>query len=118
MFSGPGGASLGYKMAGFRVHASVEKVKDVAITYKSNHLDTNFVLNQDVRDVKVSDFEIDRVDAVIGSPPCESFSTAGPYTRKANDDRDYLYREIIRVALGLNAPMIIMENRPPAKVMI
>ena len=44
--------------------------------------------------------------------PCETFSTAGNSSRAAYDDRQFLFREGIRIAKIANAKMILFENVP------
>lgn len=44
--------------------------------------------------------------------PCETFSTAGNSSRAAYDDRQFLFREGIRIAQIVNAKMILFENVP------
>ena len=53
-FSGCGGSSLGYKLAGYKVLWANEFIKAAAETYKANHKKT--ILNQkDIRDLKPED---------------------------------------------------------------
>ena len=44
--------------------------------------------------------------------PCETFSTAGNTSRSFYDDRQFLFREGIRIARIANAKMILFENVP------
>lgn len=44
--------------------------------------------------------------------PCETFSTAGNTSRSFYDDRQFLFREGIRIARITNAKMILFENVP------
>jgi DNA (cytosine-5)-methyltransferase 1 len=44
--------------------------------------------------------------------PCETFSTAGNTSRSFYDDRQFLFREGIRIAKIANAKMILFENVP------
>jgi DNA (cytosine-5)-methyltransferase 1 len=44
--------------------------------------------------------------------PCETFSTAGNTSRSFYDDRQFLFREGIRIATISNAKMILFENVP------
>jgi len=48
------------------------------------------------------------VDVVSGGAPCESFSMAG--TRKAGDERDDLFSNIVRIARAVNTKIILFEN--------
>lgn len=119
VFAGAGGLSLGLRAAGFRVLAAIEKVESCVATYRRNHPGTT-VIHRDVRQVK--DREIAElvkpiagngaVDLVVGGPPCETFSTAGPGIRQIRDHRDTLFHELIRIAKAVNARYILIENIP------
>lgn len=82
-FSGAGGSCLGYRMAGFSVAWASEFEPHAADTYRANHPGT--VLDtRDVRQVTGADIReaVGReVDLLDGSPPCQSFSTAGKRSR-------------------------------------
>lgn len=54
------------------------------------------------------DSENETIDVVSGGAPCESFSIAG--TRTANDDRDDLFNNILRISRTLNSKAILFEN--------
>lgn len=81
-FSGCGGSSLGYRMAGFKVCAALEFDKEAAETYEANFPGTP-ILREDVRKVtgadllKAAGLQPGTLDLLDGSPPCASFSTAG-----------------------------------------
>jgi hypothetical protein len=81
-FSGCGGSSLGYKLAGFRVAWASEFIPAAQETYRANHPAT--ILDcRDIREVKAEDIlaatglAVGEIDLFDGSPPCASFSTAG-----------------------------------------
>lgn len=81
-FSGCGGSSLGYKMAGFKVLWASEFIPAAQDTYRANHHGTNLD-TKDIRKVKPEDIlavinmKPGELDLFDGSPPCASFSTAG-----------------------------------------
>lgn len=52
------------------------------------------------------------IGLVTSGMPCETFSTAGNTSRSFYDDRQYLFREGIRIAQITNAKMILFENVP------
>lgn len=53
---------------------------------------------------------LDEVDAVIGGPPCQGFSSLGK--QDPNDPRNELVFEFVRLAKELRARTIVMENVP------
>lgn len=54
---------------------------------------------------------VETVDIVIGSPPCQSFSTCNT-KKKENDCRDYLMFEYARMVLEINPTTFMLENVP------
>ena len=81
-FSGCGGSSLGYKMAGFKVAWASEFIKAAQQTYRDNHTDT-ILDTRDIRNVQPDEIlsalgmESGQLDLLDGSPPCASFSLSG-----------------------------------------
>ena len=55
---------------------------------------------------------VEKVDAVIGSPPCQSFSQCN-MRKKKGDLRDFLLFEFGRLILEINPGTFMMENVPP-----
>jgi DNA (cytosine-5)-methyltransferase 1 len=49
-----------------------------------------------------------RVDIVVGSPPCTSFSLIGP--SRSGDEKEHLYRVLARIAEWCDARMVVIEN--------
>ena len=54
------------------------------------------------------DSENETIDIVSGGAPCESFSMAGK--RTANDERDDLFSNILRIARTLRSKSVLFEN--------
>ena len=114
-FSGPGGICTGMRAAGFETKVAIEYIKSCCETYSANHPEVH-VIHSDIRDVKKEDIipyiPKDGVDLVTSGMPCETFSTAGNTSRSFYDDRQFLFREGIRIAKICNAKMILFENVP------
>lgn len=112
-FSGCGGSSLGYQMAGGKVLLAVEWDDNAAETYRLNFPDTN-LYHGDI--TKLTAEEILRLtglrpgelDILDGSPPCQGFSTTGK--RNLNDNRNLLFKEYVRLLQILRPKVFIMEN--------
>jgi len=51
------------------------------------------------------------ITAVYGGPPCQGFSTSNP-NRSVDDDRNELYREMVRVVNEAKPAVFVMENVP------
>lgn len=114
-FSGPGGICTGMHAAGFETKVAIEYIKSCVDTYSANHPEVH-VINDDIRNVTAEQIlpyiPNDGVDLVTSGMPCETFSTAGNKSRSFYDDRQFLFREGIRIAKIANAKLILFENVP------
>jgi len=123
-FSGCGGSSLGYKMAGFRVLWASEFIPSAQQTYRANHPKT-ILDTRDIRQVKAEEIldaigmKPGELDLFDGSPPCASFSTAGSReagwgkVKKYSDGAqrtDDLFYEFIRLVRGIQPKVFVAEN--------
>src|SRR3989344_9395533 len=109
LFSGCGGFSLGFQQAGYEIVAFIEMWKPAIETYKLNH-PTAKHLGYDI--TKISNRELleykDKIDFLIGGPPCQGFSMAGK--RNLNDPRNQLYKEFLRFVDGIKPKVVVIEN--------
>ncbi|MBD5555989.1 MAG: DNA cytosine methyltransferase [Roseburia sp.] len=114
-FSGPGGICTGLHAAGFETKVAIEYIKSCVETYSYNHPEVH-VIHSDIRDVTAEQIlpfvPEGGIDLLTSGMPCETFSTAGNSSRAAYDDRQFLFREGIRIAKICNAKMILFENVP------
>lgn len=123
-FSGCGGSSLGYKMAGFRVLWASEFIPAAQETYRANHKGT-ILDTRDIRKVTPEDIlsatgkKPGEIDLMDGSPPCASFSTAGKReagwgkVKKYSDTQqrtDDLFFEFTRLLTGVQPKVFVAEN--------
>ena len=109
LFAGLGGWTSGLRKAGFEHVCGVEQDPYAAEAYKRNH---GAVLCSDVCQTSRSHLDAfvkgRKLNMIVASPPCTSFSNQG--CRKSGDPRDYLYREAIRIALLYQTDYILFEN--------
>lgn len=123
-FSGMGGSSLGYKMAGYKVLWANEFITEAQNTYRLNHPTT--VL--DPRDIRKIDpmealasvgLKPGELDLFDGSPPCSAFSTAGKRekgwgtVKKYSDSEqrvDDLFFEYVRFVRIIQPKTFVAEN--------
>ena len=115
LFCGAGGASLGLVRARLRLEAG-GRDNDPAcgMTHKANlpgeflgadlrGLDTDKVLNT----AAVAPGEL---DLLFGGPPCQGFSIIG--ARVVWDERNNLFREVLRLAREARPRCVVIENVP------
>ena len=114
-FSGVGGFCTGLHAAGFSTKVAIEKIRSCVETYQANHPDVH-VINNDICKVTPEDIlpfcPKDGIDLVTSGMPCETFSTAGNTSRSFYDERQFLFREGIRVAKITRAKFLLFENVP------
>lgn len=113
LFSGCGGLSLGFEMAGFDVRLAIDNWEDALVTYRYNHKNTE-TLNADLLNLDpimvAKDYNLHCVDVIIGGPPCQGFSVAGK--RIIDDDRNKLYKSFVRFVDHFKPKAFVMENVP------
>ena len=125
-FSGTGGSCLGYRMAGFRVVWANEFIANAQQCYKLNHPDS-ILDTRDIRTVQADEIlsatglKRGELDLFDGSPPCDSFSTAGKRDKGWGKSKAYmggerhqrtddLTWEWLRILEGLQPKTFVMEN--------
>ena len=119
LFSGAGGLSEGFIMAGFHVAASVEKNKVAAETQRYNHTywkkRRTKVINDDLRNTvdviaKLHAEGIEAVDVVVGGPPCQGFSRANMRTRNRDNSDNELFQQFVSIVDAYKPKIIVIEN--------
>lgn len=112
LFSGCGGSSLGYKLAGYKELLAIDNDKNSVETFKLNF--DSPVWQRDIREVtsqEILDFcniQKGELDLLDGSPPCQGFSTSGK--RQVTDNRNSLAYEFMRLIKELQPKVFVMEN--------
>lgn len=116
LFSGAGGLSRGFYDAGYDVVLGVDFDEAALKTFKENHgtaeamkLDLFDHDNIDVIINYLKDRDI-KLDVLVGGPPCQGFSIAGP--RDMNDKRNSLYLAMVKLADRLKPQAVVLENVP------
>jgi len=123
LFCGAGGLSLGFEMAGYSIGLGVEKEELPWQTHRYNfgghcHLG-------DISDISnprffIQEHGLERVDVIIGGPPCQGFSRVGLGKIRSllhdpayiHDPRNQHYKDFIRFVEALQPLYFVMENVP------
>ncbi|XHX76277.1 MAG: DNA cytosine methyltransferase [Stenomitos frigidus ULC029] len=113
LFAGAGGFGLGFEMAGFSVPLSVEIDAWACDTLRYNRPNMTVVQN-DIRDLStessVREVCTVKPDVVIGGPPCQGFSVAGPAQKDPKDPRNSLFINFAQWISFLEPKVFVMEN--------
>lgn len=116
LFSGAGGLSRGFYDAGYNVVLGVDFDDAALQTFKANHGNAEAMklnlfdhnnINVIVDFLKEKNIEL---DVLVGGPPCQGFSIAGP--RDMNDKRNTLYLAMVKLAATLKPQAVVLENVP------
>lgn len=131
LFCGAGGMSEGILQAGFHILFSSDINESVELTYRNRHEQLGYQQNYntyferaDIRELNgdyiihcIQNLEFwnaenreipNDIDVIFGGPPCQGFSLAG--RRNADDPRNMLFREYIRVIGQIRPRYVVMEN--------
>lgn len=105
LFSGAGGLDLGFKMAGNDIIWANDIYADAVATYEKNL--GNHIILGDISSISTDN--IPDCDIVIGGFPCQGFSVANT-KRHAADERNALYKQLIRVIDAKRPKFFLAEN--------
>ena len=106
LFSGAGGMDIGFINSGFEIVWANDFFKEAVESYKKNIGD--HIVYGDITKIK-SDEMPDDIDLVIGGFPCQGFSVANN-KRSMKDERNFLYKEMLRVIKDKKPKFFVAEN--------
>lgn len=123
LFAGAGGLSLGFEQAGFDIVAGVDYDPVHGMVHRYNFPDCEMVC-RDIHKLNGPDVldaarrgmsRLPRgdnwdgvIDAVIGGPSCQGFSTGG--LRDDDDERNELLNQFVRLVCDLKPRVFCLEN--------
>ncbi len=117
LFSGAGGFSEGFKLAGFDVVGAIEIEKRFFETFLKNNpeIDPAFCILGDIRENKNKErlsslAKKYKIGVVVGGPPCQGFSHAG--WRNPKDARNDLFVHFVDLVKKIKPEAFVMENVP------
>ena len=113
-FSGCLGLDTGLEKAGIKHLLFCENDKHAANTIKLNHPDVPLISDildynsQSIREL-IGLKKSDKVDLIVGGPPCQAFSTAGKRA-SFTDPRGNVFLHFIDIIKELNPKYFVIEN--------
>lgn len=113
LFAGVGGLSLGFEKAGFDVLLANEYDPSIAEAYCKNHRNTKMIVG-DITQLNLAEVfgpYINKIDVVIGGPPCQGFSQKGQ-RKTIHDERNFLFKYYVEVVRLVKPKYFVMENVP------
>ncbi len=122
LFCGCGGFSLGLERAGLKCLAAIDHDPHAIATFRRNIRGVEHVLERDLTRFRPEDLKkvigTEKVDIVIGGPPCQGFSRvrkvdgANHGKRTVEDPRRLLYKNYLHYVEFFQPSIFVMENVP------
>ena len=113
LFCGCGGLSYGFESAGYNVVLGIDNDKKALETFELNHKGAKSIWG-DITTIHLADIDTvtggEKIDVIIGGPPCQGMSLSGP--RKFDDPRNKLYLSYIRLVEEIKPKAFVIENVP------
>lgn len=112
LFCGCGGTSLGFEMAGFHIAMGVDIHQPSIQTFQHNHPKSATILGniKKITPAMITDSLQGRgVDVLIAGVPCQGFSLNNR-KRSVQDQRNFLYQELVRLVEKIQPKCIVVEN--------
>ena len=113
LFSGCGGISLGFKLAGFNISGGVDIDPDSIKTFQKNFPKSKAICESllEYSDDKIlEDFGDEEIEVIVGGPPCQGFSSANRWNKENVDPRNKLFFEYLRFVEILKPKAVVIEN--------
>ena len=113
LFSGAGGITLGLCNAGYNVVFCSDHDQAYEQTHGRNFPHIPFlreeIENLDVQNIMdIALIKPGELDMLVGGPPCQGFSIIGQ--RETSDPRNRLFKQFLRIAIGLQPRVVVIEN--------
>ena len=116
LFCGAGGLSRGLIDAGINVVLGIDWFDSALKTFEHNHdgakaMKLDLFNHENIHQIEeyLNKRKL-KLDVLAGGPPCQGFSLAGK--REEDDERNVLYRAMVKTAELLKPKIIILENVP------
>lgn len=113
LFCGAGGLSYGFERAGFNILLGIDNDQKALEVFEKNHNGAKSICG-DITQIGYDDIKKiikdQRIDIIVGGPPCQGMSLSGP--RKFDDPRNKLYLSYIRIVDEIKPRAFVIENVP------
>lgn len=117
LFAGVGGLSLGFIEQNYELLFANDNNHWALETLSKNHK-VGAVSEKDIQYISVDEIrklaKNEHINVLVAGIPCQSFSMAGYRIRTSqkdsDDDRNYLFKELLRIVKGLKPDIVIIEN--------
>lgn len=112
LFSGAGGMTYGFKLAGIRAAVATDIAEPACLTLKVNSPEIPVICG-DITDEATKRAVIQKgiesgAEIICGGPPCQGFSMAG--WRRENDPRNQLFRPFVDIVSAVGPKVIVFED--------
>ena len=107
LFCGCGGLSLGFEQAGANIVFAADYWEPALEVYKANFSHRPHLLDLASESAKKIISSHD-ADIIIGGPPCQDFSSAGPNQNES--DRASLYSRFVDIVAECSPQYVVIEN--------
>lgn len=114
LFSGCGGISLGFEMAGYEILGGIDANEEAVETFQFNFPNSK-AYSKNLMDIDTDEIlrlypNIKDVDVVVGGPPCQGFSSANRNQKEEDDPRNKLFFEFLKFVKVADPKAVLIEN--------
>lgn len=111
LFTGAGGLDIGFREAGFNEILASDIMHEAQETFSYNVHNTEYLL-KDICELSSDEIKQhlkgQKLDVIIGGPPCQGFSNMG--NKNSADPRNLLYENYVRIVKDLEPTCFLFEN--------
>ena len=114
LFCGAGGMSYGmHKNSHFETKVALDINEKLAQTFRKNMPESELIIGDiqenDIKDKIINLSKKNKVNMIIGGPPCQGFSLKGKKLG-LDDPRNFLFIEYLHLVKALNPLVFVLEN--------
>lgn len=112
LFCGCGGLSLGFQWAGYNIYGGID-FNSSAMETHSKYFKCKFEYCGDISQISDDFIEknlSNKIDVIIGGPPCQGFSGLNRRNKECDDPRNMLFIQYLRFVKILKPKVVVIEN--------